>query len=877
MSTRSSLQNEILKFATGLPYWEQYLAEFVLVATSEKQEADLVRESLRFLLEDAKLAPHKDGRPELRFEPTPGDESESPKAIAGLRFKSLANVKNVNAIKQSKSLDFSANLTVVYGKNGAGKSGFIRLLNNAFYSRGDRQILPNVFETGTEKPEADFEFQQGANPAYTLKYPLQSERTEFGQYAVFDSKSVHVHLNERNELHIEPLEFDFFGKLAMLVEKVEEQFDSLIEKGSKPNEFLKRFDGESEVTNLLRDLNGNTDLEPIRALAAMKGEDDQSLIDAEKQLSELHVDQVTKKKQELTAVRSRLSALQQELKRLTPLFESATLDALKADISSCNAIKAQIEASGVQQFKDDRFLGIGSPQWLNFIKAAHEFSTLQHADHPRDGEPCPLCYRALEQSSTALIRSYWTFLEGKLEADLRAVESRISELENRWSRAVIPALPADSQASMWLSTSGLPLATHLMSNLGGAGALLTKLKEITKSKSWEDVDALPYVPDTLFDEVTAAIDKRILELDADAVKAQETILKALITLLGHRRKLSEALSEIEAYVRGCAWVALATVIRKKVGTRDITNRRKELYEQHLNGRYTARFHQWCTELKTPYPIDIKQKGGTGKSERQLMIRGKYTPSQVLSEGEQRAIALADFFTEVEIADIPSGLIFDDPVNSQDLDRKELIAKKIVEESKTKQIIVFTHDLSFVFDLKNEALRAGRTYACHWVEKNQLDSGIVHNNLEPSLEKGFVEPSEAAEYLRKAQSESNPKEREGVVRHGLSLLRSSYEALVIHDVLGGCISRFDREFKWKRLQDAYLDQEFIERVFEKMGMLSGYVEAHLHSDRTSSVPTSDLLEEEIKSYKKLREEFSTKRRQYKKGLEQIKKQPAVVSD
>ena len=64
--------------------------------------------------------------------------SVSDSIIPGLRLKSLSNVTNVNAIKQSKPLDFSANVTVVYGKNGAGKSGFIRLMNNAFYSRGDR-------------------------------------------------------------------------------------------------------------------------------------------------------------------------------------------------------------------------------------------------------------------------------------------------------------------------------------------------------------------------------------------------------------------------------------------------------------------------------------------------------------------------------------------------------------------------------------------------------------------------------------------------------------------------------------------------------------------------------------------------------------------
>ena len=873
MSTRTPLQNEILKFVAGLPYWQQYLSAHLLGALPEIKEPDLFKNTLLYLLQDAKLTTATDPRPALNItEPASSGDAAKGDVIAGLRLKSLANVKNVNAIKQTKPLDFTANVTVVYGKNGAGKSGFIRLLNNAFYSRGDREILPNVFEPGDGKPEADFEFQQGSEPAYTLKFPTASSRPEFGQFAVFDSKSVHVHLNEKNELHIEPVEFDFFSNLAALVEKVEEQFDSLIEKRTKANEFTKRFDGESEITKSVGELIADSNLDPLRTLAQLTEEDTQSLADTEKQLSELQVDQVTKRKQELSVIRAKIVSLQQEMKKVVPLLEQAVLDQLKTDIASCQSLKTQIEASGVQQFKDDRFLGIGSAQWSAFIKAAREFSALQHADHPRVGEACPLCHQSLEQDAAALIKSYWKFLEGKLESDLRVIESRITQASSKWDRATVPSLPEDSQTATWLTESNLPLDVSLKGYLKSSGQLLLRLREIAKSRMWEELTALNVVEDAQFDSAISLIDQQITSLDTETVKTKEAALKVKATLLKHRKKLAEIFEELENHVKACSWVKQASAVRKKVSTREITNRRKELYENYLNGRYIARFHEWCTALRTPYPIDIKQRGGAGKSERQLMIRGKYAPSQVLSEGEQRAIALADFFTEVEIANIPSGLIFDDPVNSQDLDRKELIAKKIIEQAKAKQVIVFTHDLSFVYDLKNEANRNRLTYVCHWVEKTNLDAGIVHHNLEPSLERSFVDPSEAMEYLKKAQLESNPKERENIVRHGLSLLRSSYEAFIIHDILCGCLSRFDRVFKWKPLQEAYIDKNYIEKSCDKMEAISGYVEAHLHSDHTSSTPTVDVLDEEIKSYRTLREEFLEKKKTHQKQLRQAKKQP-----
>jgi DNA repair ATPase RecN len=43
----------------------------------------------------------------------------------------------VNALAPGQLLPVGRGLTIVYGNNGAGKSGYIRLLNNAFNSRGE--------------------------------------------------------------------------------------------------------------------------------------------------------------------------------------------------------------------------------------------------------------------------------------------------------------------------------------------------------------------------------------------------------------------------------------------------------------------------------------------------------------------------------------------------------------------------------------------------------------------------------------------------------------------------------------------------------------------------------------------------------------------
>ncbi|MDP3617342.1 MAG: AAA family ATPase, partial [Rhodoferax sp.] len=63
-------------------------------------------------------------------------------------------------------------------------------------------------------------------------------------------------------------------------------------------------------------------------------------------------------------------------------------------------------------------------------------------------------------------------------------------------------------------------------------------------------------------------------------------------------------------------------------------------------------------------------------------------------GEQRCLSIAAFFAELSTADDPSGIVFDDPVSSLDFQWRGSVAQRLVEESKRRQVIVFTHDVVF---------------------------------------------------------------------------------------------------------------------------------------------------------------------------------------
>jgi hypothetical protein len=74
----------------------------------------------------------------------------------GLRLCSIGNVKGINALAPRNPLDFGPdNMTVVYGGNGSGKSGYVRILKHACGARNPGTLHPNVFMADGSPQAAD--------------------------------------------------------------------------------------------------------------------------------------------------------------------------------------------------------------------------------------------------------------------------------------------------------------------------------------------------------------------------------------------------------------------------------------------------------------------------------------------------------------------------------------------------------------------------------------------------------------------------------------------------------------------------------------------------------------------------------------------------
>ena len=114
------------------------------------------------------------------------------------------------------------------------------------------------------------------------------------------------------------------------------------------------------------------------------------------------------------------------------------------------------------------------------------------------------------------------------------------------------------------------------------------------------------------------------------------------------------------------------------------------------------------------------KGALLHQPKLVGARQQVTLPRVFSEGERTALGLAAFFTEAGLDASNSAIILDDPVNSLDHIRRALVAARLANFAETRQVVVFTHDVSFVSDLKREANGKGVPIAERSVMRSRAD-------------------------------------------------------------------------------------------------------------------------------------------------------------
>ena len=161
----------------------------------------------------------------LAAEHIPDPES----AATAVNLRAIYEVKNVNALKEGERLTFDKKgLTVVYGDNGLGKSGYVRIMKKVCRARIPPKynlILPNIYATKTGPQTAVIDFSaDGHNRTHDWTAD-QAGDAYLSSISVFDSHTANVHVDEANDVAYTPFPMGVLEQLAEVCQQVKERIN----------------------------------------------------------------------------------------------------------------------------------------------------------------------------------------------------------------------------------------------------------------------------------------------------------------------------------------------------------------------------------------------------------------------------------------------------------------------------------------------------------------------------------------------------------------------------------------------------------------------------------------------------------------------------
>jgi energy-coupling factor transporter ATP-binding protein EcfA2 len=759
------------------------------------------------------------------------------KALCLVRVDGLSGV---NALLDGSALTFAPGLTVIYGRNGAGKTGFARLIANGCFSRHKPEILCNIYDTGaSQEIAATFHVSIDGEIQVPVAYALDMEHAELRRISFFDTTVARLRVSETTAFEFKPSGFDVFPEMVRVCGEIGKRLNAEIGARTHDTDFSRSFIGvETEVSKAVAAISASADVAELRALGPYGPTEIARLAEIDTQLVAL---KAGSPKGALATLTQAHADIQTVLIKLQALKEAFSVEkVVSRNVLSKAAKDATDDATklGINQFKRAFFNAIGSPEWQAFSKAAHALGHKESASYPGSGDRCLLCERPLDDDSRQHISALLAFVEGEVQLRVAAVAKELdAEIVGLQGLSVDP-FPEGSRVREHVHR----LDPSIVEVVTGACGML-------KSAHQQAIEALhsrsqlAVVPDFAFLESAIstlnALQSRVASDKARLAKMDVTAAIAALELehqeLRHREVLMRLIPAIEKYVADAAWCRKAKFVKAELNPRHITEKEKELFSAIIGETYRQRLADECKRLDCAVPVQLRTAGQRGETVRSLQMKGGYHPESILSEGEQRAVALADFLTEVGLNPANAGIVLDDPVTSQDHQRKESIARRLVDESRTRQVVVFTHDLVFLNQLLQYADGQHIDYQSHWVDRDHEGRpGHVTLSDVPATSKAYDTTERARQFFSTAQSNSG-RARHDAICSGMGALRRTIEETIAKKLFKDVVPRWNDRVIVTGLRKVAWDDGLAEELVTVYEDLSKYIEGHSHTDEATGAP------------------------------------------
>jgi hypothetical protein len=773
------LAAEVLETGRAIP--ESGIAEFYQQFKSEKGLTDSSAEDI----------------PQIAATEVCAEEDES------LILTKLHGIKGVNALVEGQEIAFNPRMTVLFGENGAGKTGYARVLKRAAGVRTAEDILPNAHNTGqSTTPSGLIGFRLGITDDEAT---WQNERglAPFTRISVFDAPAVLLHVDTELGYVYTPADLALFKHCSDGVKAIAELAAAEVRaKQSTQNPFIARFARGTAIYPLIESLSPATSIDELEAAAGAKNGKSEKRI--EKLSSEIAALKGNTLDEKLFAAQARRQSFEAlvSLVRSMAALEAAAYETAREVLASTTTEYRRIRT---ELFAPGELQGSADDEWESFVSAAEEYRDhLGLEDYPHASDKCLYCQQKLDAASQSIIRRYRTFLDDSLGKQMIEAQTRLEATVPQYKdtdlaepKAFISRLGQVDPKPDWLQEAGWVLAeAERLLSLTSQKAPLGETQLVERAKDLA----------TVLDAALEAEKAAIVDLEkqkSDRSSALDTRQKELAELHA-RQELHKQLSAIKTHVADAQFVQKLDTVAKRISNttlRSLTDASKVASEQLVNESFGKLFDEECGLLRAP-AVQLEFHGRSGRAERKKVV-AQHRPSTILSEGEIKSLALADFLAECRLRGTCAPMIFDDPVTSLDYRRLNEVADRLACLAENHQVIVFTHNIWLTTRLLSQFDDKKEDCSYYTVRDQDDAKGLVSPGTGPRQDT----PAQIGKRINELLDTGKKADltvQEAAAEKGYELIRSWCEAFVEQELLEKVTQRYQPNVMMTRLSSIKAD-------------------------------------------------------------------------
>jgi energy-coupling factor transporter ATP-binding protein EcfA2 len=650
---------------------------------------------------------------------------------------------NIGGLYDNKKIDFSPLFTLIYGKNGSGKSTYYKALKDAFHS--NQNIKGNIYNGNSAESKAKFDFTKKSEH---LKFQKKGTNINSGDIETVnwiagtqhnsrikfcDGEILKSSLSKKEAgWSVDRYKLGYFDILRDGVTQVETKTNSEIE-------ILSNLFQQDRITIL----NGLTSLQPSSVYQYLNTNQNNSdlivgklkeLINLELQENheDIKADLQRKSTTSVTDYTTKIDLLKSKIITLTNIISFCEnkkkllgqIDGIKEKISRLKTLKSSLDFSKYAQYQLVFNPNTKSEKFIELIKKVAETAlSFNYVDYPNDIDKCFYCNQTLPEDNLKFIQEIHSIVGNEVNTEIESLTRQIESFKTE-----IEQLNFEYFEYNYESVGDLySLSTKLLITINeGHNSVLNKLvitnlkNELDGFNITSDFNNEIEITDLLSLIATSEKNNLNSELSTnqkDLELIEETKSKSLIELnklmdlefcFHQKELLKKTLEKLKMIIEYRAHSSLFTNYKTK-----ISREKGKVEERLIQTDYLQTFDHNLQffELSKHDKINRTFSNPGGKSMIDVSIKSggeSFSINSILSEGEAKIFSLCDWLTELKY-DNSNILVFDDPITSLDHNNIEKVVEKIAGLTKDYQVIVFTHNYEFYHRLLQHTLGGGIFY------------------------------------------------------------------------------------------------------------------------------------------------------------------------